>query len=167
MSYKGTFKPFCKRGHPRTGPTTRQGCLECRAVVYSENWEKNKERILSERKRWREENPVLARDVYVKNRMNCREWQWKKLGVINVDGTPFTRHDYNRVFQIQGGLCRGCERHQSEFDCVLYVDHDHSTGMFRGLLCRSCNTILGNARDSENVLVNLISYLRKAAANGV
>ena len=36
----------------------------------------------------------------------------------------------------QGGLCAGC----FESDCwTLHVDHDHDTGLIRGMLCPSCN----------------------------
>ena len=40
------------------------------------------------------------------------------------------------------------------------VDHDHVTGKVRGLLCRQCNLLLGNARDSCEVLEKAIAYLK-------
>lgn len=39
------------------------------------------------------------------------------------------------------------------------VDHDHRTGRTRGLLCTSCNTALGNVKDSPRTLAAMIVYL--------
>jgi hypothetical protein len=41
-----------------------------------------------------------------------------------------------------------------------HIDHDHLTNNFRGLLCRACNHMLGNARDRIAVLQNAIQYLK-------
>lgn len=46
----------------------------------------------------------------------------------------------------QSGRCAICGRHET-----LVADHDHSTGMVRGLLCRPCNTREGTYR-SPNTL---------------
>lgn len=43
----------------------------------------------------------------------------------------------------------------------LCVDHCHSTGKVRGLLCFSCNIVLGNAKDNIDTLKNAITYLEK------
>ena len=40
------------------------------------------------------------------------------------------------------------------------VDHNHSTGDVRGILCQSCNVILGLAREDEATLQAAIEYLR-------
>jgi len=39
------------------------------------------------------------------------------------------------------------------------VDHDESTGLVRGLLCRPCNLLLGNAQENPFILANAYSYL--------
>ena len=41
----------------------------------------------------------------------------------------------------------------------LVVDHDHSTGEVRGILCNSCNMGLGKLGDSVSNVRNLLKYL--------
>ncbi len=65
------------------------------------------------------------------------------------------------MFELQEGKCLGCYRHQSKLKRPLCVDHCHVTGKVRGLLCVSCNLMLGYANDNTQVLANLIKYLNK------
>lgn len=43
-----------------------------------------------------------------------------------------------------------------------YIDHCHTTGKPRGLLCSSCNFGLGNFKDNVEFLANAIVYLEKS-----
>lgn len=42
-----------------------------------------------------------------------------------------------------------------------HIDHCHSTGKVRGLLCNTCNRALGMLQDSIDILRNSILYLEK------
>lgn len=95
-------------------------------------------------------------------RLKFRQLGWKKYGILNTDGNSFTLNDYNRLFQIQGGRCafKTCNKHQSELERSLVVDHDHATGIVRGLLCSNCNHNLVNRHTLESALA-LIDYLKR------
>lgn len=41
----------------------------------------------------------------------------------------------------------------------LAVDHDHDTGLVRGLLCFHCNQAIGLLKDSPDLVANVYSYL--------
>ena len=48
-------------------------------------------------------------------------------------------------------------------DHRLCVDHDHTTGKIRGLLCSSCNRSIGLLKDDINTLKSAIRYLEEAS----
>lgn len=43
---------------------------------------------------------------------------------------------------------------------LLGVDHDHTTGKIRGLLCNRCNRVLGLFRDNPDVIKRALDYVR-------
>lgn len=54
-----------------------------------------------------------------------------------------TLDDYNDMFDKQKGKCDICKTHQMKLNRKLCVDHCHTTGKVRGLLCNRCNSMLG------------------------
>jgi len=76
--------------------------------------------------------------------------------------------EYQRMLNEQNGVCACCERPESRLTDngdlrMLSVDHNHTTGAVRGLLCSNCNLVLGYACDDVTVLQKAIGYLRKHA----
>ncbi len=67
--------------------------------------------------------------------------------------------DFDSILKSQDYKCAICKVEDSELNRVLSVDHDHSTGKIRGLLCHHCNTGLGLFRDNPELLRRAISYL--------
>lgn len=68
--------------------------------------------------------------------------------------------EYNRVLVKQGGVCAICKTSCSR-GTNLVVDHDHTSGKVRGLLCRLCNLAIGNLRDQTNLCLMAAQYLRR------
>lgn len=60
----------------------------------------------------------------------------------------------------QAGHCAICNRHESVVG-ALRLDHCHSTGKIRGLLCNGCNVGLGLFKDSPETLIAASEYLSR------
>ena len=73
---------------------------------------------------------------------------------------------YEEMLKDQGGVCFICKKreeqtHQNGKIKDLAVDHCHTTGKVRGLLCGLCNRGLGYFKDNTEYLTNAIEYLTK------
>lgn len=72
-----------------------------------------------------------------------------------------TLEQYNELLSGQNDCCAICERHKDEFKINLAVDHNHSTGEVRGLLCSYCNhRVIGRHRDGE-LLRKMAAYVER------
>lgn len=98
----------------------------------------NIEKIKQANKQWRIENPNKTKNS-----------AWKKKGIKNNDGSYFTTDNYNELYRIQQGKCDICGKGEDVMNKVFDVDHDHTTGIVRGLLCNRCNTSLGYFEQTE------------------
>lgn len=72
-----------------------------------------------------------------------------------------TEEEYQQKLQEQNYCCAICNTHKEEFENPLSVDHDHSDGKVRGLLCIFCNSGLGQLKDSITILELAIKYLNR------
>lgn len=67
---------------------------------------------------------------------------------------------FDALLASQGGGCAICSRRDPGWRKDWHVDHDHETGVVRGLLCQSCNLLLGMAKDDPERLAAAIAYLK-------
>ena len=70
--------------------------------------------------------------------------------------------DFQDMLSIQNGACAICGHSDlSDPNFFPLVDHCHSTGRVRGLLCMNCNQALGKFKDDKSRLFSAIAYLSK------
>ena len=76
--------------------------------------------------------------------------------------------DYERMLAEQDGCCAICGTDQpgGRQNKYFMVDHCHTTNKVRGLLCASCNMMLGMAEDNITTLNNAIDYLKSSRDTG-
>lgn len=124
----------------------RAHCRICLAAQQRE-WRAARPGYSSEtHKRWRKRHPEK---VLLLN----RKWGLRRdFGI--------TPEDYDGMHAAQGGKCAICGETE-KYRRHLYIDHDHTTGEIRGLLCNRCNSMLGMARDRIHVLMAAIDYLER------
>jgi hypothetical protein len=127
-------KPFCRKGHSfeLVGRTPSGNCREC-AKQKSLEW--------------------ISRQPKDKERMRRFTSRLKSYYGITIK-------DWDNLFNAQEGKCAICARHQSALPYVLGVDHNHTTGKVRGLLCRACNGVLGYL-EKEAIRKRMDAYLDK------
>jgi hypothetical protein len=70
--------------------------------------------------------------------------------------------EFDEMFIKQSGLCAICGSNPETEGKVLYIDHCHSSGKVRGLLCQKCNTGLGVFLDTPKLLRQAANYLECA-----
>ena len=75
-----------------------------------------------------------------------------------------TPEQYDEMVLAQGGVCAICKKADQTVAWAgrLHIDHCHTTGRVRGLLCSPCNIALGLIRDDPIVLLGMVDYLRAA-----
>jgi hypothetical protein len=96
---------------------------------------------------WRRANPE-------KDARNFRKAALKRNYGLSVE-------QYEAMHQRQGGVCAICKE-ECPIERVLSVDHCHTTGRVRGLLCSLCNKAIGLLKDSPERLRAAINYLSPA-----
>lgn len=152
----------CGDGHDRKDSY----CKPCR-TLYAREWRlKNPEAQRAAKKRWEAEHPeevkAQKRRSYQRDLERSREHQRRrraeapevfaeyartaKKRIAERGGYGYYRHgitiEQRAAFvESQNGVCPLCDKPLD--DVEVHVDHDHETGMLRGLLCRTCNNRLG------------------------
>lgn len=92
-------------------------------------------------KAWRKKNPIAQKNIELKSSFG-----------ITID-------DYFDMLERQGGGCAICKTTDNGKYEYFAVDHCHSTGNVRGLLCSNCNTGLGLFQDRIELLDAAKQYL--------
>lgn len=70
---------------------------------------------------------------------------------------------YKILYEFQGSRCAICAT-ATGASRRLSVDHDHKTGLVRGLLCRPCNDFLGYVKDNPEAGRRIARYLESPPA---
>lgn len=91
-----------------------------------------------------------TKTVKIQRAMHQRKW---KYGI--------TQEEYDTKLNFQNGCCAICSRvlDGSSRDATPCVDHNHTTGKIRGLLCRPCNQAIGCLQDKSYLCQLAATYL--------
>ena len=107
---------------------------------------KNVEKLNANNKKWREENKEQDALVMLKARL-------KRKYNLSID-------EYKTLIESKNNSCKVCGTHaKNNLKGKLYIDHCHTTGKVRVLLCMKCNSALGLLNDDKALIQNLLDYL--------
>lgn len=83
------------------------------------------------------------------NKKSLKEKEYRRKYMLKRN-FGITLEQYNELLEKQNYSCAVCLKHESQFKTKLAVDHNHTSGEIRGLLCNHCNhRIIGRHKDSE------------------
>jgi len=103
------------------------------------------------RKKWSLDNPVRSRE-------SARNRSIKHAYGITPD-------DYNKLLMAQDNKCAVCGTDIQTYNMGhikhFAVDHDHTTGKIRGLLCHNCNRSIGLLKEDPEVLRKAANYIER------
>lgn len=162
-----TFRPTARGqkycGHQRV----RDTCSWQAAQESTKKWmAENPDKMIRYRERW-EENIRNDPERHAKHLERRRRQHLRRHGL--------TVEEYDRLHQRQGHVCAICGASAGRADGLsrmmrskedLAVDHDHSTGAIRGLLCDDCNIGLGLFFDDPAHLRAAADYLERCRQGG-
>lgn len=113
----------------------RSECKSCRKVHYGNN----AKTIIQYQKKYYQANKGKVKDRILRKEFG--------LGLS----------EYKRMLSKQNGVCKICGAPPK---CrALAVDHCHTSGRIRGLLCASCNRGISYFKDSPDLLKSAAHYL--------
>lgn len=110
-------------------------------LEYAEDRENKIETV----RRWQRRNPEKVKASWRERHL----WRWYRLTIAEFDS----------LFLGQGSRCGICGSESPIGQKHWHIDHDHSTGKIRGILCYYCNLLLGHAKDNTAILRAAIEYL--------
>jgi len=127
-----SLSEFAMRKTHRPGKPVSQ-CTKCRVAYNKAYREKNKERFL---------------EIERKSKLKTT------YGI--------TPEQYDALLEKQNEKCAICSsKKPGGRTKMFFIDHCHTHGHIRGLLCMRCNTGLGLFLDNPKFLLNAISYLKE------
>lgn len=120
---------------------------------------KHKEKIKQQMQEWRKLNSDSIKEYNSLWKTKQPDYHVNRHLLLNYG---ISIEDYNTLLIAQGGFCAGCGiEHKKAIRGKLFVDHCHTSGKVRGLLCQKCNTALGMINDNVDTLISLINYLKE------
>lgn len=78
---------------------------------------------------------------------------------LNIDYNFVTVDWYEYLLNYQNKCCAICKKTIGEVGKKLFIDHCHTTGKIRGLLCHNCNIGVGGFKDDIGILKSAIEYI--------
>lgn len=124
-------------------------CKSCQAEYAKANRLKHPGAAYEASKRWMAKNP----EAWKRIRRNC---DLKRQYGISL-------HDFERMLEAQDFKCAICH---GELKPWPYVDHDHTSGKVREILCGPCNLSIGLLKDNPDIVDSLALYLRRHSQEG-
>jgi hypothetical protein len=108
-------------------------------------------------RRWIADHPAAVAAIKARRAAKLKADPLYRRELCLVKKYGMTLADYDRLLESQVGGCALCGRKPGR--TPLHVDHDHTTGRIRGILCHQCNWYLGVIEQDRTILWRIMEYL--------
>ena len=138
-----------------------KSCCKCKIDKPLEGFHRNKVTVDGLQKTCKECQSAYSKLPHVRDKQKDYYQRTKRAHIDrNLKAQYGISYDeYDVMLEKQKGRCAICGTDNPGGKGRFHVDHCHTNGTVRGLLCHHCNTMLGLAKDSAETLNKAISYL--------
>ncbi|HCH9337366.1 TPA: hypothetical protein NNW70_004295 [Salmonella enterica] len=127
-----TYDKFSKKSNSKRGYSYK--CKSCHNEYVRENWyKKNSDKQKQSSKKWKNSN---------KNKILASKYKTTESEIISL-------------LEKSSNKCEVCNK-----TFKICIDHCHTTGKVRGVLCMRCNAALGLLQEDQYIVSNLLDYIR-------
>lgn len=138
------------------GDGYRNDCKACNLEAKRQRYLADPATAKARVKRWQHENPDRVNAYRRARRLEPEVKRRERAGHL-MRKFGITIDQYGAMLEAQNGVCAICGRVPGEIS--LHVDHDHSTGRIRSLLCFPCNNALADLQEDTEVVAKALGYL--------
>ena len=135
----------------------RSDCKACNLAAKAARNAANPEPARERAREWIRQNPDRYAEKQARYRADGRKKVSDRRSYLKRT-YGITLEQYDEMLDAQDCRCAICRR-SPRSDISLHVDHDHATGVRRGLLCFKCNNALGDFADDIEQLERAVTYL--------
>ena len=157
----------------------KYACRKCTNAYLKALRSANLEKFKEKQRIWYQNNKEIAKGIAVawqeanRGQFESTNKKWKIANKDRCKGNWLKRKywptltwsealaKYQALSAAQNDTCPVCTKHRSQFTKDLCVDHNHLTGVVRGLLCHGCNQALGllQTDSGTDYLVRALTYI--------
>lgn len=140
------IRNIANRKYSRENPT----CTECGSALSSDNWWPSWASMFV---------PICIPCGKERHALIDTKEKQKNRALRNTYGITLT--EYNAMLAKQDNKCAICGNTAILEHRAFHVDHCHTSGKIRGILCNGCNAGLGHFKDDPLILEKAAAYIRK------
>lgn len=138
--------------YPYAKKASHYACKQCTIRATTEYKEKDPAHRAIRKERYRKKLAAMSPEELLAHRRKVKNKILLKDHKISLDV-------FEEMQKAQNYCCSICGRSRNELTGELHVDHNHTTGKVRSLLCVNCNIGVGMFKESADILKKAIIYL--------
>lgn len=142
-------------------------CIDCKEWKFTEDFHKHKGKPFkcnvyckdcanNRARKNHKENRAPGTEGQALYRRSMRQFYYKRVYGITLE-------EYETMLESQDNKCAICRKSigYAEGPAKAHLDHNHTTGKIREILCVCCNKGIGYLQEDKTILDSAIKYLEK------